>query len=361
MILENVLLAPFTTFKVGGSARYFAEVKTIDELKEAVLFSQKRKLPFFVLGGGSNILISDSGFPGLVIKISSRGITHTEKGDHIFVTVLAGEDWDNFVEYAVVRGWHGVENLSGVPGSVGAAPVQNIGCYGSEVKDTIESVLVFDIKEERIKIFPNKECKFSYRSSLFKKPEGKRYVIFSVTFRLSSTPYFQTGETYKDNRFNIGELIKKQNVSPTPKDIRFVILNVREEKGMVIMAGRESYNSAGSFFAAPIVSSRVFENVAEIAGHIDKEKEKFLRPWSWEIENNRIKIAPAFLLEFTQFNKGYYRGKVGISPKHSLSIINRGGSGAGEIYNLARDMRDAVEKVFGVKLEAEVEYVGQFV
>ncbi len=361
MILENIPLAPFTTFRVGGGARYFAEVKTIDELKEAILFAREGNLPFFILGGGSNVLISDLGFPGLVIKVSSRGITHIEKGNDVLVTVAGGEIWDDFVSYAVSRGWCGIENLSGIPGTIGAAPVQNIGCYGSEVKDVIESVLVFDTEEKKIKNLSNEECKFSYRSSLFKKPEGKKYIIFSVTFRLSSAPYFQTDETYKDNRFNIGELIKKQNISPTLKDIRFVILNVREEKGMLIMAGRESYNSAGSFFAAPIVSSRVFESIAEIAGRIDKEKEKFLQPWSWEIENNRVKIAPAFLLEFTQFNKGYHKGKVGISPKHSLSIINRGGARAGEIYNLARDMRDAVEKVFGVKLEPEIEYVGQFV
>lgn len=359
-VKENIPLAPFTTFGLGGPARYFAEVETTEELKEAVFFARKKSVQFFVLGGGSNVLVSDTGFPGLVVKISLRGITHKDVGDKIIVIAAAGEPWDDFVSYAVSRGWYGVEDLSGVPGSVGAAPVQNIGCYGSEVKDVIDSVAVFDSENGQIKNFSAEECQFSYRGSLFKKPEGKKYSVLSATFRLSRTPQRKNPGIYVDNRFDIGELLKKYGDFPTPGNIRKVILDVRQEKGMVIIPGRESYNSAGSFFKAPILSRGIFEQVIETARRIDEEKEQRLHPWFWETGDGRIKIAPAFLFEFTGFNKGYSRGVVGISPKHSLAIINRGGAKAREIYGLARDMQSAVKKIFDIDLVPEVEYIGEF-
>ncbi|MFA5841825.1 MAG: UDP-N-acetylmuramate dehydrogenase [Candidatus Paceibacterota bacterium] len=359
-IKENEPLAPLTTFKVGGNARYFIEAINADEIKEAVLFARGKNLPFFILGGGSNILISDLGFPGLVIKISLRGISHKEERGQILVTAASGEVWDDLVAFAVERGWSGIENLSGVPGTVGGAVVQNIGCYGSEVKDAIELVSVFDISDEQIKTLPFSECRFSYRNSLFKKTEGEKYVVLSAMFHLVNSSSFKIGDAYKDNRFDIGELVKKRNSSPGLKDVREVILGVREEKGMIIMGGRESYNSAGSFFKAPIVDRELFEQIMEIASRADKEKEQRLRPWFWDLMENKIKIAPAFLLEFTEFNKGYRRGRVGVSPKHSLSIINYGLAEAREIHNLARDMKGEVKRIFGVELTPEVEYMGEF-
>lgn len=359
-IKENISLAPLTTFKVGGMARYFAEAKTENEIKEAIFFARQKGVPFFILGGGSNILVSDSGFPGLVIKISSRGIKHDKEGDVIKVTVEAGEQWDDFVAYAVGSGWRGVENLSGVPGSVGAAPVQNIGCYGTEVKDVIESVRAVNTDTGEDRVFLKEECGFGYRESFFKKPEGKKFVITSVVFKLLDSPYLDNSDFYKDNRFNIGELMGEKSANPTIKDLREVVLSVRKEKGMLVTKDAESHASAGSFFGAPILSRDYIEKITSIAGTLDKEKERRLRPWFWEIEGGRVKVAPAFLLEFTPYNKGYVRGKVGISPKHSLSIINLGGGASGEIYNLAKDMSSEVKKIFEIDIHPEVVFIGDF-
>ncbi len=360
IIKEFVSLAPLTTFKIGGMARFFAEAETKEEIKKAVLLAREKNVPFFILGGGSNILVSDDGFSGLVIKISSRGVKHEKKGNTIRAIVEAGERWDDFVAYAVGKGWRGVENLSGVPGSVGAAPVQNIGCYGTEVKDVIESVYAIDTNNGEEKIFSKEECGFGYRDSFFKTVEGKRFVITSVVFSLMDAPYAETNDSYKDNRFDIGKLVMEKSVNPTLKDVREVILSVRGEKGMIIAEGAKSYASAGSFFGAPVLPSSHLERITAIARDLDGEKEKRLRPWFWRIGEDRVKIAPAFLLEFTPYSKGYARGKVGISPKHSLSIINLGGGTAREIYSLAKDMSSEVRKVFDVDLNPEVMFVGDF-
>lgn len=194
-ITENQSLKELTTFKTGGEARYFCSVETEDELIEAIGFSKKNKIPFFILGGGSNILVSDKGFLGIVIKIEIKGIKYEENDSKVKAIVGAGENWDDFVADTVDKGYYGLENLSLIPGTVGASPVQNIGAYGSEVKDTIESVYVLDVKEDQYLTFNNKECEFAYRDSIFKH-EKNRYIVISVTFNLQKDGKLNL--TYKD-------------------------------------------------------------------------------------------------------------------------------------------------------------------
>src|SRR3989344_7365184 len=204
-ILQNISLAEYTTFKIGGEARYFCVVKSEEELREALDFAESKnpesqQMPFFVLGGGSNILISDRGFTGLIIKIEMTGISlkkyDEEKNGTVLVTAWAGESWDELVAKTIGEGLWGLENLSGIPGTVGAAPVQNIGAYGVEAGDMIFSVCAFDITTGAARIFTNTECRFSYRESFFKTIEGKKYIITNVTFKLSKSP--SPNLSYKD-------------------------------------------------------------------------------------------------------------------------------------------------------------------
>lgn len=357
---ENEPLAPYTTLRIGGNARYFVSVTSIEELQNAIFFAHKKNLPIFVLGEGSNILISDDGFPGLVIQMSLRGIQYTIQDNDVFVTAMAGEPWDDFVLYILEHGWRGVENLSGVPSSVGAAPVQNIGCYGTEVASVVQEVRTVNIEDGKEKMFSSDMCAFRYRDSFFKTKTGKKYIVVSVMFRLSTTPYKDVGTIYKDSRFNIGELVRARTQSPTPKDVRNVILETRNAKGMCIKKDGTSLVSAGSFFGNPTVSREEFENILQVAKCLDTEKEIRLRPWFWDQSDGCVKIAAAFLLEFTPYNKGYARGCVGVSPYHQLSLINLGGATARDMRDLAYDMQRAVKELFHVELFPEVEYVGTF-
>jgi UDP-N-acetylmuramate dehydrogenase len=358
---QNVSLAPYTTLRIGGVARYFFSVAHEDELRDAVLFAHTKKLPFVVLGGGSNTLFADAVYEGVVINMCMKGVAYKEKDDGTVLCICAGgENWDAFVADTVARGFSGLENLSGIPGSIGASPVQNIGAYGVEVGDHIEYVEVLDARTFENKKLSRNECCFGYRDSIFKSHEGRAYIVTRVAFRLSCIPYGDASTIYKDNRFNIGELVRKRTETPTAKDVRDVIIEVRDKKGMCIKKDGTSFASAGSFFGNPIVSRAKFEYILKVSEHIDKEKEGRLRPWFWNQSDGSVKVAAAFLLEFTPFFKGYTRGRVGVSPYHPLSLINLGNATAREMYNLARDMQGAVEKLFDVRLVPEVEYIGTF-
>jgi UDP-N-acetylmuramate dehydrogenase len=336
-ITENQGLKELTTFKTGGNARYFCIVTNEDELIEAIGFSKKNKIPFFILGGGSNILVADKGFDGIVIKIEIKGIKYEENGDGVKVIVGAGENWDNFVADTVERGYYGLENLSLIPGTVGASPVQNIGAYGSEVKDTIESVYVLDVKKDEYKTFSNPECDFSYRDSIFKKEKG-RYVVISVTFNLNKDGKLNL--TYKDVQeyFN-----KRQNSNPSLKQVRNAIIDIRTNK----LPSLQEYGTAGSFFKNVIVSqSKARELVSkypEIIVH--------------QVNDKKVKIPLAWILDNVCGFKGKRKGNVGVYKNQALVLVNYGNATSNEVIELAQEMVDCVYEKTGIEIFPEVEYV----
>jgi UDP-N-acetylmuramate dehydrogenase len=354
-IEEQIPLAPHTTFKIGGPARYYAVAETLDELREALAFAHEGTLPIFILGGGSNVVIADEGFDGLVIvpKFETVEVKQTADGAEAHVTAGAGVVWDAFIADMVGKGLHGLESLSGVPGTVGGAVVANAGAYGTELADVFIEARVIDLLDEKHEImtFDRQACRFSYHDSFFSQEPG-RYLILDVTMQLTQGegPDF----AYRDNRFNFTDVMKSEDLPHTYAGLRSAVLLIREKKGVL----EHCYQSAGSFFHMPYVSQDEYAQIARVAQELDAAKEERLRPWAWEQTDGRYKIAPGFLLEYTPFHKGYVRGAVGISPKHTLSIINLGGATASDVATLARDMHDAVQNIFNISLEREVQYVG---
>ncbi len=350
---EHVSLAPFTTLGVGGEARFFVSARSVEEVTEALAYARERALPVFVLGGGSNIMIADTGFDGLVLAPRIPGVAFDERGDTVLVTAGAGVVWDELVAETVERGLIGIECLSGIPGTVGAAVVANLGAYGAQASDTFVSadVLVRGAAEDTLQVFKKEQCDFSYHDSMFGREPG-RYLVLRATFSLAATGTSRL--SYRDNRFDLKALATERGREPTPSDVRATILLMRREKGML----SDLYKSAGSVFHMPFVSSEKYAHIVAQARSLDAAKEEQLRPWAWEQPDGSYKVAGGFLLEYTEFKKGYVRAGAGISPKHTLSIINAGGARARDIARLARDMQGAVERVFGVRLEREVEYVG---
>ena len=352
---ESVPLSPLTTLGVGGRARFFAEARSADDVAEALEFARARALAVFVLGGGSNTLVADSGFDGLVIAMKSSGAIYEERGDRVLVTAEAGVAWDDLVAETVSRGYSGLECLSGIPGTVGGAVVGNIGAYGAQCSDTfVRADAIDSARGGALRAFAKDECGFSYHDSMFGHAGG-RFVLVRAMFELPKKG--TSRPAYKDSRFDL-EASTRAGAgagAPTPARVRAEILRVRAEKGVLAC----SFKSAGSFFHMPFVSPEAYEHTAAVARALDAEKEESLRPWAWKQEDGAYKLAPGFLLEYTEFQKGYARGPVGISPKHTLSIINIADARASDVARLARDMRDAVKRVFGVVLEREVEYVGE--
>jgi UDP-N-acetylmuramate dehydrogenase len=355
-VREHVPLSPLTTLSVGGEARFFVEATSTEEVFWALEFAHARTLPVFVLGGGSNVVIADSGFHGLVLALRIPGIEESDRGDRVWVTVGSGVMWDDFVVWSIERGLSGLECLSGIPGTVGGAVVANLGAYGAQCSDTFVHAEVVDTRDAKLKVLGNEACDFSYHDSIFSH-EQSRYVIVSATFALSKDPAAQP--SYRDNRFDMQALTALIGHTPSQQEVREAVLSVREEKGSLIMYDRLSYKSAGSFFHMPFVSPGKYEEIAQRARTLDAHKEEHFRPWAWKQPNDSYKIAPGFLLEYTEFVKGYVRGGAGISPRHTLSIINVAGAKAADIAELASDMQKAVEKIFGVTLEREVEYIGE--
>ena len=263
-IQENVPLAPLTTLQVGGSARYFAELKREDEVREAAQFAKARDLPLFVLGGGSNLVVADSGWPGLVLKIAIGGITspraNDAPGNAVLFSVGAGVNWDDFVAHAVVQNCAGVECLSGIPGSVGGTPVQNVGAYGQEVSDTIESVRALDLKEDRIVVLPKPACGFRYRSSIFNGTERGRYIILKVNYRLQrgGAPSLK----YADLQKHFAERLVPKQTTPSLAETREAVREIRRTKGMLLVPGDDDCRSAGSFFKNPVLGEGQFKDLA---------------------------------------------------------------------------------------------------
>lgn len=346
IITENVPLAPLTTLKVGGPARYFIEATSIAEVSEAVEFSRMRNLPLFVLGGGSNLVISDAGWPGLVLKIGITGINHRHGHDEVIFEVGAGEDWDKFVGMVVTHNVSGLECLSGIPGSAGASPVQNIGAYGQEVANTIESVLVLDLKDGQQRELAKEECAFSYRTSIFNTSERGRYIILQVNYSLK-----HGGEAYIAYA-DLKKYFAGWNKKPTLADARDAVRKIRAGKGMLIVPGDEDCRSAGSFFKNPILSAEEYERLTARAAV------KNLQIPSYPALTTQRKVSAAWLVEHSGFSKGYGNGSVGISRKHALAIVNRGNATAADIVAFEKDIQDRVKEIWGILLEPEPVFVG---
>lgn len=344
-IQENIALAPLTTLKVGGAARFFWEAQTEEDILRAVLFAKKIKLPLFVLGGGSNVLISDGGFNGLVLKISLKGIFAVQNKSEISVTAQAGEDWDKFVEFCVGQNLQGVECLSGIPGTVGATPVQNVGAYGQEVSETIVSVRVLERDSGKVFEMSNADCEFTYRTSIFNTTRKDKFIVLAVTFSLKSN-----GEpkiVYKDlQQFFNG---KKPNLN----DTRNAVLQIRAAKSMVIDENDPNSKSAGSFFKNPVVTNKKYEEVKQAAKRFGIESVPY-----FFVDEESVKIPAAWLIENSGFYKGFKLGGAGISSNHSLAIINTGKARANDIIALKDEIQTKVLEKFGVWLKPEPVFIG---
>jgi len=346
LIQENVPLAPLTTLQVGGPARYFVQAQTIAEVSEAVSLARSRNLELFVLGGGSNLVISDAGWPGLVLKISIPGIDERSQDDISLFEVGAGEEWDKFVAQAVSRNCSGIECLSGIPGSVGGTPVQNVGAYGQEVGETIESVLTLDLKDGQVHELCNEACSFQYRTSIFNTSERGRYIILRVTFVL--TPGGEPAILYAD----LKKYFAGRTTKPSLADTREAVRQIRASKAMLITPGDEDSRSAGSFFKNPVLSDEQYKELNQRA------TARGLQIPNYPALQAQNKISAAWLVEQSGFSKGYGNGRVGISRKHALAIVNRGNASAAEIVALKEEIQTGVYHLWGVRLEAEPVFVG---
>ena len=345
-VQENVSLAPLTTMKVGGPARYFVESKTIAEVQGAVAFARSRNLPLFVLGGGSNLVVSDAGWPGLVMKVGITGIDERNENGKAIFDVGAGEEWDKFAARAVARNCTGVECLSGIPGSVGGTPVQNVGAYGQEVAETIESVLTLDLRDDQIRELCGVACGFSYRTSIFNTSERGRYIILRVTYVLK--PGGQPRIEYADLKRHFSGW---QQI-PTLADMREAVRRIRASKAMLITPGDADSRSAGSFFKNPVLSGEQHEDLSRRAAA------RGLQIPSYPALDAQRKVSAAWLVEHSGFSKGYGSGHVGISSKHALAIVNRGGATAADIVALKEHIQQRVQEIWGICLPPEPVFVG---
>jgi len=336
-------LAPLTTLGVGGAARWLLRARTIDDVERAHRWSTANGTPLFVLGGGSNLVIADAGFDGLVVHVDVRGREHAHDGADTLVTAGAGESWDETVADCVARDLAGVECLSGIPGTVGGTPIQNVGAYGQEVANCIDHLTAFDRRNGAMRTLTGRDCRFSYRTSRFKQADSGRFVICTVTFRLRPG---QPTTTYPD----ITEHLARAGVSPPDvQDVRNAVLAVRRRKGMVIDSEDPDTRSVGSFFMNPVVTEIGRHRVGTVAG---------TQPPAFAADGGRVKLPAAWLIERAGFRRGDADGSVGISTKHTLAIVNRGGAAARDVLRFAARIKRGVLDRFGISLRPEPVFVG---
>jgi UDP-N-acetylmuramate dehydrogenase len=336
---ENKILAPLTTFEIGGPARWFVEATSEAEIEEATAWVRERRLKLLVLGGGSNLLVADRGFDGLVLKIGLRGVKFEDRGKLRIYRAAAGQDWSDFAEETAAAGCAGLECLAGIPGTVGGTPVQNVGAYGQEVGNSIERVRAFDLDEQEFVEFTAAECGFAYRRSRFNTVDRGRYVVTRVDFRV--TPGGRATVGYYD----LERILGSHTAETSPAKAASMVKTVRQTKGMLLVAGDVDCRSAGSFFKNPLVSAEQAARIAENAK---------TKPPQYPVEDSElIKIPAAWLIEHAGFRKGYARGRAAISSKHTLALVNLGGATAVEVLALAAEIVSTVEACFGVRLEIE--------
>ncbi len=355
-IREKIRLAPYTTLRVGGNARYFAEATNDEDVIEAVRWARGQGLPLFVLGGGSNLLVSDAGFHGLVLRMSIDGIdSHDDGGSRTF-SVGAGVEWDTFVARAVEQDCAGVECLSGIPGTTGGTPIQNVGAYGQDVSETIVRVCAVDTTTLERVVFDNSGCGFSYRQSRFNGSEPGRYIVTRVDYALrqGGAPKI----AYADLKRHFSAALNTSSnpaitaidaTVPSLADVREAVLAIRRAKGMVLDEEDADSRSAGSFFKNPVVSLAVYERIAAQSAvpvpHFDASP-------------GDVKLAAAWLIEQAGLAKGFVLGPVAISSKHTLALINRGGATAADLLRMKDYVQQQVHRRFDVELLPEPVMVG---
>lgn len=338
------MLAPYTTLRLGGPARDFAEATSAEQLVSLIAEADMNGTPTLVLGGGSNVVVSDDGFDGLVVKVATEGVAVSRDGEQVVVTVEAGEDWDRLVLRAVGEGWSGIECMSGVPGLVGSTPIQNVGAYGQEVAQTIRCVRAYDRRTRHVVDLEARQCGFSYRDSVFKR-DLSRYVVLAVTYALDLSE--------SSGPLAYEELARGLGAEPGGRvplgRARAAVLELRRGKGMVLDPDDPDTRSAGSFFTNPVLTSEQAKELAVRApGHP-----------RWELPGGLVKVPAAWLIEQAGYPKGYERGPVRISTKHTLALTNpTGGATAADLLALAREVRDGVREKFGVLLVNEPVLVG---
>lgn len=337
-VQENIPLAPLTTLGVGGDARYFAQASSEEDVLEAVGFAAGRGVGLVVLGGGSNLVVADGGFDGLVIRAAIPG-THFAGAT---VTAGSGVDWDGLVAECVLQDLAGVECLSGIPGWVGGTPIQNVGAYGQQVSGVISKVRVFDRRLGKTADMSGEDCRFAYRTSLFNTDAPGRYVVLSVTYTLAKGG--PATVTYPDL-----QRVFRDRDPVTLSEVRRAVLEIRASKAMLLVDGDPDCRSAGSFFKNPIVDEAGALRVEAAAGEVVPR---------YPVEGNRVKLPAAWLIERAGFPKGTVRGRAGLSGKHTLALVNRGGATAGDILGLAGEILDGVEDRFGIRLRAEPNFLG---
>jgi UDP-N-acetylmuramate dehydrogenase len=344
--LEHVPLGSYCTMGVGGPARWFVEARDERTVREAVEWAETQGVPLHVLGGGSNLIVADEGVDALVLKIGLRGVTTRIDGSRVQVTVAAGEPWDDLVRVSVERDWAGLECLSGIPGLVGATPIQNVGAYGQEVSDTIIGVRALDRRDARIVTLTPPECDFSYRDSVFKSRLAGRYIVLAVTYLLSQAgaPAIRYADVVQD-------LGRKGVRSPSLAEIRRSVLDIRRSKSMVLDDADPNRRSCGSFFVNPILSADEFRRVQQRVGGDSSMP-------AWPEPGGRVKLSAAWLIERAGFARGQYDGYVGLSSRHSLAIVCRQGARARDVVAFARCVRARVEEGVGVRLVAEPVFWG---
>ena len=333
---EHVPLAPLTTLGIGGPARWFARATHVDHLAAVAEWQGGSVL---VLGGGSNLVISDEGFSGLVLQIAIGGVNTTQHGEDVILAAGAGESWDSLVDSAVKQNLAGIECLSGIPGTIGGTPIQNVGAYGQEVATVIEWVAAFDRLTRAAVRLSRDDCGFAYRMSRFKREDAARFVIAEVAFRLK--PGAPPTVTYPD----LVDYLAQQKIQcATVRYVRDAVLQIRRRKGMVLDAADSDTRSVGSFFMNPVVDRTTFERIAPAPHYL--------------MDNDGVKIPAAWLIQESGFARGQVDGAVGLSTKHLLAIINRGGATAGDILRLARRIKLAVRERFDINLRPEPVFVG---
>lgn len=347
-VRENVPLAPFSTLGVGGPTRFFTTAATEDALREAVAWAREREQPLMILGGGSNVVVSDDGHPGLVVHLALRGIEAAAHDGRVAVTVSAGEPWDDVAAFAAARDLAGIECLSGIPGLTGATPIQNVGAYGQEVSDTLRHLDALDLQSGRSVRFAAAECELGYRMSRFKARDRGRYVVLRVSYAL--TPGGPPSVRYAE----LARALEERGAAAASiAEVREAVIALRRKKSMVLDPLDPNTRSVGSFFMNPLVSPDHLARVEAAAARVAPDQPMPRYPTA----DGRVKLSAAWLIERSGLHKGYVKGRVGLSSRHTLAIVNLGGATAAEVVALAREVRDRVRTTFAVTLEPEPVFV----
>ncbi|MBC8131943.1 MAG: UDP-N-acetylmuramate dehydrogenase [Deltaproteobacteria bacterium] len=354
-MVDDASLAPLTTLQLGGRARHLIDAADEATVVASLDWAAARGLPVFILGGGSNVVIADGGFDGLVVRMGLRGLRFENDGDRVLVHAAAGESWDVLVKDVVARGWAGMECLAGIPGLVGATPIQNVGAYGQEVADTIRGVRAIDRATGETVDIDTAACAFGYRDSLFKRrPDA--YVVLGVTFALvpGGAPHVRYGELEAVLSLSAGLVGRAATIADVSETVR----TLRRKKSMLIDDAEDANRrSVGSFFTNPVLGQTVAGGVVIRAIEIGAARGSADVP-QFPVANGGVKLSAAWLIEHAGYRKAFRRGQVGISTNHALALVHHGGGRTTELLDLAHDIQEAVRAKFGVTLAFEPTLVG---